>query len=123
MEKKKTKLTLSGIAKKSIQNIEIAKTQSKNSVIIEKKNNRFANRTSFNRNSNKKNIDTKNSTFSPRPPNTSKPSAPITNDYERRKLAEQRATRRLRGDTQKDSKGKASSKKKRIEINSFKSFK
>ena len=30
MENKKTKLTLSGIAKKSIENIELAKTQSKN---------------------------------------------------------------------------------------------
>ena len=36
---KKTKLTISGIAKKSIQNIEIAKTQGKNSVVIEKKSN------------------------------------------------------------------------------------
>ena len=33
---KKTKLKISGIAKKSIQNIERAKTQSKNSVIIER---------------------------------------------------------------------------------------
>ena len=37
MEKKKTKLTISGVAKKSIKNIELAKTQSKNSVVIEKK--------------------------------------------------------------------------------------
>ena len=36
MDNKKTKLTLSGIAKKSIENIELAKTQSKNSVVIEK---------------------------------------------------------------------------------------
>ena len=36
MENKKTKLTLSGIAKKSIDNIELAKTQSKNSVVIKK---------------------------------------------------------------------------------------
>ena len=33
---KKTKLTISGTAKKSIKNIEIAKTQGKNSVVIEK---------------------------------------------------------------------------------------
>jgi translation initiation factor IF-2 len=32
---KKTKLTISGSAKKSIKNIEIAKTQGKNSVVIE----------------------------------------------------------------------------------------
>ena len=42
MDNKKTKLTLSGIAKKSIENIELAKTQSKNSVVIEKKLNKFA---------------------------------------------------------------------------------
>ena len=49
MENKKTKLTLSGIAKKSIENIELAKTQSKNSVVIEKKPNRFSNRSTFSR--------------------------------------------------------------------------
>ena len=38
MEKKKLKLTISGSSKKTINNIEIAKSQGKNSVIIEKKN-------------------------------------------------------------------------------------
>ena len=38
---KKTKLTISGIAKKSIKNIEIAKAQGKNSVVIEKQSNKF----------------------------------------------------------------------------------
>ena len=33
---KKTKLTVSGSAKKSIKNIEIAKIQGKNAVVIEK---------------------------------------------------------------------------------------
>ena len=42
MENKKTKLTLSGIAKRSIKNIELAKTQSKHSVVIEKKTSKFA---------------------------------------------------------------------------------
>ena len=41
---KKTKLTISGIAKKSIQNIEKAKTQGKNSVIIEKQSSKFSNK-------------------------------------------------------------------------------
>ena len=35
MEKKKTKLTISGNTKKSIDNIELAKSNNKNSVIIE----------------------------------------------------------------------------------------
>ena len=46
---KKTKLTISNIAKKSIENIELAKTQSKNSVVIEKKTNKFHSKASFNR--------------------------------------------------------------------------
>ncbi len=37
MEQKKTKLTISGNTKKPLSNIEIAKTKSKNSVLIEKK--------------------------------------------------------------------------------------
>ena len=49
MENKKTKLTLSGIAKKSIENIELAKTQSKNSVVIGKKSSKFAPRGNFTR--------------------------------------------------------------------------
>ena len=44
MENKKTKLTISGIAEKSIKNIEIAKTQGKNSVVIEKKQSKFSSR-------------------------------------------------------------------------------
>ena len=41
MEKKKLKLTISGSSKKTIDNINIAKTHGKNSVVIEKKNTRF----------------------------------------------------------------------------------
>ena len=41
---KKTKLTISGSAKKSIRNIEIAKTQGKNSRVIEKQGSKFTNR-------------------------------------------------------------------------------
>ena len=103
MENKKTKLTITGTASKSIKNIEIAKTQGKNSVVIEKP---------------KSNYMKKGGTFRPsgsgvRPKSTpsfnrgapSKPSfgaktPPITNDFERRKLAEQRATKRLKGDSE-----------------------
>ena len=49
MENKKTKLTLSGIAKKSIKNIELAKTQSKNSVVIEKKQSKYSSKSSLNK--------------------------------------------------------------------------
>ena len=41
MEKKKTKLTISGSSKKTMSSIEIAKTQGRNSVLIGKKPNKF----------------------------------------------------------------------------------
>ena len=96
---KKTKLTISGSAKKSIKNIEIAKTQGKNSVVIEKKSNKFSikgghlksslsktkSSSAFSRGTSNK------ATFTPK-------STPAINDFERRKLAEQRATKRLKGD-------------------------
>ena len=44
MDNKKTKLTISGSAKKSIKNIEIAKTKGKNSVLIDKQQNKFSNK-------------------------------------------------------------------------------
>ena len=111
MDKKKTKLSLSGIAKKSIKNIELAKTKSKNSVVIEKKTSKFSTRTNLNKSSSDK---AKPSThvkgvYTPRSGSSFKPSFQITNDYEKRKLAEQRATRRLKGDSLE--KGKSDIKK------------
>jgi translation initiation factor IF-2 len=116
---KKTKLTISGTAKKSFKNIEIAKTQGKNSVVIEKQPNKFPNRsgssrpggfklktgTTFNRGAPVK------SSFAPKSP-------PITNDFERRKLAEQRATKRLKGENEnKDKKTlKAGTKKRELKL-------
>ena len=98
---KKTKLTLSGIAKKSIDNIELAKTQSKNSVVIEKKPSKFAPRGNFSRPASVRSKPGANPTgsFTPRIASAPKSSSPITNDYEKRKLAEQRATRRLKGES------------------------
>ena len=121
MENKKTKLTLSGIAKKSIENIELAKTQSKNSVVIEKKPNRFSNRGAFNRSVSSRptaKVGFKSSTSSPSKTTfVQKPVSPITNDYEKRKLAEQRATRRVKGDANyKDLKGKDGEKKKETKL-------
>ncbi len=108
MEKKKTKLTLSGNLKKSISNIEKAKTQGKNSVFIEKKSNKFSPKKQFNNN-------TKFS-FKPKSPNFSKPTSP-PNDYEKRKLAEQRATKRLKEDKDKrDVKGKAGTKRRELKL-------
>ena len=117
MENKKIKLTLSGIAKKSIENIELAKTQSKDSVIIEKKPNRFLGKKPFNKPTGSRPLNQKTGEFksklsSPisRNNSPSKPSAPsITNSYERRKLAEQRATRSFKNESA--TKGKTDKKR------------
>jgi len=112
---KKTKLTISGIAKKSIKNIERAKTQAKNSVSIEKQASKFSNKSG----------NFKGSAFKSKGTSSFNRGAPskasfgnktpfITSDFERRKLAEQRATKRLKGENEsKDKKSLKSGPKKR----------
>ena len=103
MENKKTKLTISGTAKKSFKNIEIAKTQGKNSVVIEKSKSNFVKKAGSFRPTGTAVRSKPTSSFTrgapPKPSFTSK-SPSITNDFERRKLAEQRATKRLKGDSE-----------------------
>ena len=116
---KKTKLTISGIAKKSIKNIEIAKTQGKNSVVIEKQSNKFPSRGGSVKPGGFKPKTT--STFNrgaPIKPSFPSKSPPITNDFERSKLAEQRATKRLKGENDsKDKKTlKAGTKKRELKL-------
>ena len=115
MEKKKTKLKLSGNLKRSITNIERAKTQGANSVVIEKRKNKFPGKKPFGSNRQDQNLK-KN--FIPRfkPLNVEKQTSP-TNDYEKRKLAEQRATRRLKADPEKkEIKGKIGSKRRELKL-------
>ena len=117
MANKKTKLTLTGIAKKSIQNIELAKTQSKNTVVIEKKTSRFVGKSSFNRSTDQSNKPQKKSFTASRLTGFFKPTAPITNNFEKRKLAEQRATRRVKGEfLSKDLKTKTGLKKRELKL-------
>ncbi len=108
MEKKKTKLTLSGNIKKTISNIEKAKFQGKNSVFIEKKGNKFPNKKNFISSAKPAVKVSSNPGF--------KPSSPA-NDYEKRKLAEQRATKRLKEDSEKkDSRGKLGTKRRELKL-------
>jgi translation initiation factor IF-2 len=116
---KKTKLTISGTAKKSFKNIELAKTQGKNSVVIEKQPSKFPSRGGSSRPGGFKSKTA--STFNrgaPVKPSFAPKSPPITNDFERRKLAEQRATKRLKGDNDnKDKKTlKAGTKKRELKL-------
>ncbi len=113
---KKTKLTISGgIAKKSIRNIDKAKNLGKNSVIIEKQTGKFTSRGgSFKSNPSKikNNFTSNKGTFGK--PNYIPKSPPPTSDFERRKLAEQRATKRLKEENEiKNKKSIKSNTKKR----------
>ena len=117
MEKKKTKLTLSGNLKKSISNIERAKSHGKNAVLIEKKNNKFNNKRTFNTFSKpSSNFKTDRSGYKTKLPTLTKPIS-TSSDYEKRKLAEQRATKRLKDDPEKrDNKGKIGSKRRELKL-------
>ncbi|MBD1154460.1 translation initiation factor IF-2 [Pelagibacterales bacterium SAG-MED21] len=115
---KKTKLTISGTAKKSFNNIEIAKTQGKKTVVIEKQTNKFPNKSGSSRPSTLKPKTTSpfnrgasvKSSFAPKSPS-------VANDFEKRKLAEQRATKRFKGDENKDKKTlKAATKKRELKL-------
>ena len=115
---KKTKLTISGSAKKSIRNIEIAKTHGKNSRIIEKQSGKFNNRGgSFRPSGGKPKLTPSFNRGAPLKPSYTPKSSPITSDFERRKLAEQRATKRLKGESEKDKKIlKAGTKKRELKL-------
>ena len=116
MEKKKTKLTLSINTKKSIENINLAKTQGKNSVVIEKKTNKFQGKGFFDKKKTGYTFEKKDKFKSNKFPgqrfrNNQVKITPPSNDYEKRKLAEQRATKRLKEETAKEFKGKTSKKR------------
>ena len=104
MENKKLKLTISGKPKKSFKNFDTSKTQGKHSVVIDKPHNRLAKKGSSFR-FNKSKFPTK--------------AQVNTNDFEKRKLAEQRATKRLKDDlSAKDKKLKVAGQPK-IDLKTF----
>jgi len=94
MEKKnfKKKLTISGSIKKKSENISFTKGQNKSSVIIEKKNFRpgFKKTNQNFNNRQERTPNFKGKSFTKLPPFKNK-------DFEKRKLAEQRATKRAKG--------------------------
>ena len=112
MEKKKLKLAISGSSRKTKDSIELAKSQGKKTVVIEKKS-RFGSKPSFLKNETKRNFQKKSNTnFQPKQSVFSKPIQ--ANDFEKRKLAEQRATKRLKGDN--TQKGKIGSKRRELKL-------
>jgi len=105
MEKKKLKLSISGSTNKTINSIEQAKNQSKNTVVIERKSKRFLGKSQTSRSISTNDKLKNKSSFIQRKPNYSKPLPSTSSDFEKRKLAEQRATKRIKGEVStKDSK-------------------
>ena len=116
MEKKKTKLTISGNPKKSFKNFDTAKNQTKKTVIIEKQINKSINKSNLS-----KSFGSKSSSNFKRGINFKSNLSPkistVTSDFEKRKLAEQRATKRLKDDKEiKDKKSKLGSKKRELKL-------
>ena len=99
---KKLKLSLSGKTKKPLKNIDVNKFSGKRSVVIEKSSSKLVKR---------------GSSFSPKKPPFESKFKTNASDFEKRKLAEQRATRRLKDESDtKDKKHKLTSKKREVKL-------
>ena len=114
MENKKTKLTISGGPKKSLKNIDSINNQGKKTVIINRQSSKFLGKGKFSKGSgykssstNYKKVDNFKTNLKLNNPNLG------ISDFEKRKLAEQRATKRFKGEDDKDKKSKTSGLKKR----------
>ncbi|WP_440924375.1 translation initiation factor IF-2 [Candidatus Pelagibacter sp.] len=102
MENKKTKLTISGKSKKPIKSFDSIKPHGNKSISITKNTNKFAKKGALLR--------------PDRPVFTTKKHG-TSNDFEKRKLAEQRATKRLKDEGNlKDKKLKLSAKKREVKL-------
>ena len=117
MENKKTKLTISGGPKKSFKNIDSLNNQRKKTVIINKQPNKFSGKGKFPKLGGNKTSSTnfkKGENFK----TNFKTKNPIigVSDFEKRKLAEQRATKRFKGEDDKDKKSKVSQKKRDVKL-------
>ncbi len=109
MDKKKLKLSISGNTKKTINNIEQAKSSTKNSVIIN--NNKNFQKKKFFKGSSSDTFKKNNSNRSFNKPAQSFFPKKELSDFEKRKLAEQRATKRLKGETVKENKEKTTKRR------------
>ena len=117
---KKTKLTISGgIAKKSIKNIDKAKSLGKNSVVIEKQSGKFSGKGgTFKSGFAKPKSSSTYNKGNLGKPNFNSKSPPPMSDFERRKLAEQRATKRLKEENENKNKktSKSGTKKRELKL-------
>ena len=95
MENKKTKLTISGNPKKTVQDFSQSRPIGKKTVVIDKQQGKNINKGIYKKNDIfKKSTNFKKNTLSKSKLFTKPPQ--FTSDFEKRKLAEQRATKRLK---------------------------
>ena len=116
MENKKTKLTISGGPKKSFKSIDSVNNQGKKTVIINRQSPKFLGKGNFSKGSGYKSStshkkgDNYKTNFKINNPNLG-----ISN-FEKRKLAEQRATKRFKSEDDKDKKSKTNLKKRDVKL-------
>ena len=116
MENKKTKLTISGSPKKSYKNIETSKSQGKKTVVIEKKAGRASEKFGLNKSFGSKSPSSNFKHGSNLKPNFLSKTAATPSNFERRKLAEQRATKKIKGDNDNDKKNKLGGNKRQVKL-------
>ena len=114
--KKKQNLLFLALQKNPLKILKVPDNPGKKTVVIDKHSNKSFNKGSFKKTSNFKNssyLSNKNlslkANFSPKV-------SSATSDFERRKLAEQRATKRLKGDTDSDKKSKLGTNKREVKL-------
>ncbi len=117
MENKKTKLTISGGPKKSFKDINNQKNQGKKTVIINRQSVKSAGKTNYAKvggyktpSNNFKKVGNIKANFKVNNSNLG------ISDFEKRKLAEQRATKRFKNEDDKDKKSKFGGKKRDIKL-------
>ena len=115
MENKKTKLTISGNPKKSFKKFDSSKTKGNKTVVIEKRS-KVSGKGFFNKNFDNKKLSSNFKRPGGINPSFGNKSHSVYSDFEKRKLAEQRATKRLKSDEDKDKKSKTTSKKRELKL-------
>ena len=116
MERKKTKLTISGSSKKSFKNIGTSKSQGKKTVIIDRQSSRFSGKGGLSNQFTNKSFITNNKHGSKFKGNLSQKISPAMSDFEKRKLAEQRATKKLKTNIDGDKKPKLGAEKRQVKL-------
>ena len=116
MEGKKTKLTISGSPKKSYKNVETSKSQGKKTVIIEKKTVRVPDKIGSKKSFGFKSSSSDFKYGSNLKPNLLSKTSATPSNFERRKLAEQRATKKIKVDNDNDKKTKLVGNKRQVKL-------